>query len=502
MAIEVEEVIDEPGIITREHPSTGGADLKKAIEKVLKDSKSKSSLKEAGMEDGKPAASYKITYDAATNQLEPVYFWLLDFMQPFVSEPIQKVTDNFTSTPGSGHFAEMGQRATRMQEEGMKIMGMINQVIKTVLNLVYDLKEFEIRLEHYEDANSKDEKTKEAGMLALKQIWLDNVDMKRGRGSIHQMSYEMGFTTLREVFMIANTIEDVKNNKIVNDQVKRILIPRMSEFLKWADYSEKELRKRFSIERSYLKTEVESLKLYTSWVRPYLKAAEQLRQRGFDMNPALVNAFNTTMFELVLFGRGKIDFAKAVAAKKLPDGFSRYKMKREYYSCYVISFIFRGLPQKVTQQHYGFGGRVDIGFDGYALNEEELKLIERELKKQDLEDGLKFVQQATDQSLEELKEDLDHFLDDDKEKKKKDGEEKSAENANPFSALFSIFKFKKSKKEKKDISDSKKIKKDNFIEKEVRKLALDDVKSGLYDIYDVYKKAHGMASAPHEGFDL
>src|SRR5690606_6520257 len=102
---------------------------------------------------------------------------------------VNKITDNFMSSPGSGHFSDIGQRVTKMQEEGMKILGGLNQVIKSSLNLIYDLKDFKQRLQHYEDANSKDSKIKESGNLALKQIWLDSVDLqKRGRGSIHQMT--------------------------------------------------------------------------------------------------------------------------------------------------------------------------------------------------------------------------------------------------------------------------------------------------------------------------
>ena len=441
--------------------------------------------------NGEPLLSLNLNYDSPQSQLEPIYFWLLDFLSD-ISDEVEKITDNFTAAPGSGHFAEMGARATRMQEEGMKILGAINQVVKSILNLIYDLKEFEIRLGHYEDARSEDKEKREAGMLALKQIWLDNVDIKRGNGSINRMTYEFGFTTLRDAFMIANSVEEVKNNKIINDQVKRILIPRISEFLKWKDYSEKELRKRFEIERSYLRSQVETLKLYTSWVRPYLKAAEQLRQKGFEKNPALVNAFNTVMFELVLLGKKKFNLAGAVASGDLPPGFSNYKLKRQYYSCYVVSLIFRVMPQKITPQHYSFGGKVEMDFDAYVLNDEELKLVKKELEKEDIEESLSFAQEATDKSLEQLKEDIEHFLN---YEEKKEEKEKPKET-NPFSALFSLFKPKK--KEEKEISDLKDIKKDNFVEKEIRRVAGNIAQKGIYAIYDVYKKAHGMPTPPED----
>jgi len=447
----------------------------------------------------KALSSYSLGYDAPNSQLEPIYFWILDFMKErMVLSDVEKIVDNFTSSPGSGHFAEMGARTTRMQEEGMKILGLVNQVIKTILNLVYDLKEFEVRIGHYEDAKEKDPKRREAGMLSVKQIWMDNVDVKKGRGSINQMSLELGFTTLRDAFMIANSVEDVKKNQILNDQVKRILIPRMSEFLKWKELSEKELEKRYQIEKSYLRTEVESLKLYTSWAKPYLRAAQRLKQRGFARDPALVNAFNTTMFELVLFGKRKFDKKKlenAVNNQELPQSFMNYKMKRNYYECYLITLIFRGIPQKVTQQHYGFGGKIDIAFDSFALNEEELKQLEKETEKQAIEDSAKLFEQTTQDSLDQLKEDLDHFLGGEE----KEQEEKPKESSNPFSALFSFAKNPPAKSKKAE----GKIKPDNYIESEIRRLTGNNARRSIYTFYDVYKKANSMATITGgEGFNM
>jgi len=453
----------------------------------------------------KPLSSFKMTYDASTAQLEPIYYWILDFMQN-MGIKVEKITDNFMSSPGSGHFFDMEQRATRFQEEGMKIMGGINQVTKSILQLVYDLKEFEMRISHYADSKSEDKQIKEAGMLALKQIWLDNVDLKRGRGSIHQMSYEMGFTTLREAFLIANSLQDVENlakkEGILNEQVKRVLIPRVSEFLKWKDLSEKEIKKRFEIEKAYLNSQVETLKLYTKWAMPYLKAAEQLRQKGFETSPALVNAFSTTMFDLVLFGQSKFNFKKSVSAGMLPKGFADYNLKRDYFSCFLVGFTFRGhVNQKVTQKGdyaFGFGGRVDMTFYSYSLNSQEIDLFKKKLLDEELEMSVKFLNETTEISLEQLKDDIDHFLGKKEEQKK--AQEKKSDDLNPFSALLGLFKFSEKKQEKEVIENSKDIKPDNYVESYVRKLAAEDSKTRLYAIYDIYKKAHGMASTP-ESFD-
>jgi len=456
----------------------------------------------------KPVSSFKMTFDSQQAQLEPIYYWLLDFVQD-MGWDMEKLVDNFTASPGSGQFSEMSMKATKMQEEGMKILGGLNQVVKSVLNLIYDLKEFELRLAHYDDAGSDDGKKKEEGLLALKQIWLDNVDLKRGRGSVHQMSAELGFTTLREAFMMSSSQEELKEmNKgkdgeggLINDQVYRVLVPRLSEFLKWADYSEKELRKRFSIEKNYLKSQVETIKLYSAWMKPYLKAAEDLRQRGFDKNASLVNAFSTSMFELQIFGKQPM---------KVPEKFHGYKLKRDYFQCVMIGFKYRGhVSQRVTQKGdmgFGMGGRIDMTFDAFALNEEEYKLVRDELDKSDVDDSMIFSADVAGDALADLKEDLDYFLKSDADKAKdeaKNKKEEVSQDINPFGALFGLFKggVEKVKGEKKEIGSVKDIKSDNYVERVIRAEASEAAGGSLYTVYDIYKKAHGMASAPGEGFN-
>ena len=442
--------------------------------------------------NGKPLSSYEITYDAQTNQLEPVYYWLLDFIQD-AGYNIEKLTDNFMAAPGSGNFDEYGRKLGTVQEKASTYLGAINQVTKSILQLIYDLKEFELRLKHYEKAKSKDKNEKEAGTLALKQIWLDNVDMKRGRGSIHQMSYEMGFTTLRELFMVCNSMEEIKKNELANEQIKRILYPRMSEFLEWTKYSEKELTKRLEIEKGYLRTQVQTLKLYTSWARPYLRSAEQLRQKGFEKNPALVNAFSTSMFELTFMGQSKA---------KPEKPFEKETLNSDYSAILLISMTYRGhYSQRVSQKGdmgFGFGGRVDITFDSYSLNSQEIELFNKLKEKEEIATGLSFIQEESDKSLAQLQEDVDHFLDEDK---KEDKKERKQEDINPFSALFSIFSgglFSSNSNKKKEIEILKDIQKDNFIEEHVRASATNKAKGFIYATYDVYKKAHMMASSPEE----
>ena len=261
-----------------------------------------------------------ITYDTNTGALEPLYYWIIDFMAGY--EP-EKIVDNFTAAPGSSYFADLGARATRMQEEGMKILGMVNTVIKSIINIVYDLKNFDQRLEEYDRLKSEDKGTRENGRNALKQIWLNSVDSLRGMGSLNNMAQtpQPGFTLLRPAFMVARSANDVDTMDL-NKIVKRILKPRVAEFETWMKLSEKELRKRYMVQKSYLKSQVATLKLYSRWVAPYLKAAEQLRMKE-NTEPGLVSVFGAMILQLELLAKKKVKVVEDAKAKNLPPYFAK-----------------------------------------------------------------------------------------------------------------------------------------------------------------------------------
>ena len=438
---------------------------------------------------------HKIIYDSSTETLEPVYFWILDKTNEIAGKT-EKLIDNFASSPGSGHFSEMGMKATKMQEESMKIMQTIGILVKSLVNIIYDLREFKIRISQYESAESKDKNEAEAGLLALKQIWMDNVDIKRGRGSINMLAQDLQFVTLRDSFMAAKSVSDIKNMDL-NDRVKRILEPRILEFMKWKEISFSELKKRFSIEKSYLKNQVESLKMYTRWVKPYLRAASQLEMTNMK-DPALVTAFNTMILQLSIMGTRAVDvYESAAANKEISMSLRDVKLKREYSSCVLVDLKFRGIPQRAGQ-NFVFGGKAEATFRAYALNADELKMLRSKLEESDLKEAMRFAEGMTTDSLEHLKEDIDYFLEDKEGEKEEKKKIKSSNDVNPFRSLFGLDKKKDDKEEDKkdDKEEDNKIRSDNYVEKVIRELAQKKANESCFAIFDVYKKAHDMASHP------
>jgi len=429
-----------------------------------------------------PIEKHVLVYDNFSQALEPIYFWILDYIEEEY-EYSEKLSDNFVTSAGSAQFSEMGARLTRMQEEAMKMMGTAGVIVKSILNIIYDLKEFKIRLSLYDDLKSNDKQKKNAALLSLKQIWLDQVDLvKRGNTSLKGLSQQFDYVTIIDAFMVADSLDSLKKLDL-NDRVKRILEQRVAEFLKWIKESEQELRKRFEVEKIYLRNQVNSVKLYARWIKPYLKAAKGLEQRANSSNAALVNAFNTTLLELTLLGKGKYKVDEDVLLGYLPEFFKKLNV-RKYYPIVIVEFRYRSMPERVAQGGYGFRGRAEMEFTSYSLNDDELDVLRKEMEKDDLGDLMGLVAGTTEESLEKIQVDLDEYLED----KKPEKEEKKSEDINPFTALISIFKSEK----KKEKDFSKGVPKDTNHEKVIRNQAIILGRIECRKLYTAYKGANEM----------
>jgi len=442
---------------------------------------------------------HNLIYDAFGESLEPIYFWIIDNLR---GEKI-KLIDNFSASASSSAFGELGMRATKMQEEGMKILGNVNVVIKSILNIIYDLKEFKIRLDVYKDSHSKDVAKKNAALLSLKQIWMDQVDVKRGNTSLKGMAQQFDYVTLIDAFMASESTTQLNKKEgeegyiDLNDRVKRLLLQRFGEYERWLEESEKELNKRFSIEKNYLKSQMASLKLYVKWLKPYLKAAHDLEMSDKGKEASLVTAFNTMVLELTLLQKDKYDPMDDILAGDMPPVFRDMAEKgriRKYYPIMLVELKFRSAPERMNQGGYGFRGKVEVRFTSYALDDDEINILQKAIEEDDTGDSLKLIEEATGESMSAIEKDVDEFLSD--KKPEYNEEEKKEEDVNPFSALFSFLKKDEKKESKKDKGLPLEMKKENYAEEVVRGNAIVAARKGCRKFYDIYKKAHGMPAFP------
>lgn len=444
-----------------------------------------------------PSQKNMLVYDTFNEGAEAIYFWILDKMTLEGYKGSEKLVDNFVASPGSGHFSEMGAKATKMQEEAMKMLGAANQVIKSILNIIYDLKEFRLRLEVYDDYKGKNPAKKAAALLSLKQVWMDTVDIKKGTTALKGLVQQFDYVTIIDAFMATQSLDEVikpvdKGGLDLNERVRRILQQRVQEFYRWIDESERELRKRFEIEKIYLKSQVNTVKLYARWAKPYLRWARKLEQNANE-KAEVVTTFNSSVMELVVMGLVPYKPDQDIKNGDLPAVLEKAKT-REYTGIALIEYRFRSSPERGQQGGYGFRGRSEINFTSYGLNNEELDMFRKAIAEDDFGDVLAMVEGATSESLDVLADDISEFLDESPQKPKSKSEKKkeSSKEESAFSSLLNIFSAEKPKLGK----NAKIIAPDTFLEKYLRSCSIVNGRRRTYRIYDHYKKSKGYPTFP------
>ena len=119
--------------------------------------------------------------------------------------------------------------------------------------------------------------------------------------------------------------------------------------------------------------------------------------------------------------------------------------------------------------------------------------LDEEFKKSDLEDVFYLIEGTNSDSLNPSQKEINEML----EEEEKESEEKKnkRQGVNPFLALIGKYE-KKEKPAKKEVGKkSTLVLKDSWVEKEViRPFAKEKVVQTAFNLFNIYKKAHGMPS--------
>lgn len=434
--------------------------------------------------NSREVSKHLLSYDSLSEGMEPIYYWILDFMQDTgpsgLGMKVRKFEEGMEASVTSGYFGEIGQRATLMQQKAMEYLGTINNIIKSLLNLIYDLKEFEIRLKAYDDLKSERREERDAAVRVLKGMWMDQVDARKGRASINLLAQDLNFVTIRDAFFHVNDIKVIDEKLDLNERVKTILKRKLHEYLEWQKLSEKEIRTRYNVEKAYLKSQVATLKLYADWVKPYLKAAQKLKMKEFN-KADLVHAFSNMEFEITLHGQ------KEIKPGDIHESFKEVELDTKYYAIIEVTMHFRSVPSVMTGQggrHYVHGGRTDIIFKGLSVDDVELSALES----WELYESIDLIEDYIGTSLKEIEDEVAKYTKKEEPEKKEEKKKHTVEN--PFEGVIESFKNMFS-----PIKDLHiKRKKSGIIYEELESTAASKAKGMAYTAYNIYKKTHGMQS--------
>jgi len=366
----------------------------------------------------------KVILDDPRYRLESIYFWLLDFLRDDFKLNVLKISDEFGGSFGSAFYTDIVRRAQSILNTAKELGGLINTIIKSIVDISNSYRTLVAeRLRWFDDLKSDNPEKSFTALKALKSIWIDTVDARKGVTSLRRLSspgeQRIGYASSLDLFFVADYEEKLKEliskgivnesilkhpsykdisyyekNNIVNERVSSLVKNRLVEFYNWLEELEKYLKERAKYLKAYLLHQINSLIYYLEMAKPYFKAARALTQKEYKI-PDMVKGFESVILEITLFA---IDKEKEISEW---DPNVKDIVKKKYIPLYEINILARARPtlQTITVERtalYTYIGRVDIEFRAYVLTKEELdELIENK----EVEDLL-YIQGMTETFLE------------------------------------------------------------------------------------------------------
>ena len=443
-----------------------------------------------------PLKSYNLSLEAYDLSLEEPYFWVVDTLKQ-TYPVVDKIEDSFAASENSAFFGVTQQRLAAQQDRISQFLATVGKMIKELFQMVRELRILNERLGYYRGSDeqltkpvserNKGEETVLKGMF---------VDLVQGGGkspaSIYGMARELEYITLPDLFFDAppfktnGEVEKYVNalEKDFNKNVLRVLLRHLVQYREWKDrtFREHEDRRKFMLQ--YLLQHYEIIKMYISWIKPYLRNVPKLSMKTKNLSsPDLVAAFEGSMLDIEILARDRQE-----VGKKGVNG------------CVLATFNYRTRPElKVVQEGYQRGpvhiGRFEMTFRVYVWTDEEVANYVK-MKEKELWLLLGDLTGTVFGSMEALGDELEKYLMEAREhvKREKKDERKTGTKQKSFLQGF-LGEFYRAS-EKRPASAKQKSAKEVYQEQE----ALKGKKKGLegksrsvaWNVYNNFKKAHRM----------
>ncbi|MFT4310434.1 MAG: hypothetical protein ACMXYC_02280 [Candidatus Woesearchaeota archaeon] len=456
-----------------------------------------------------PLKHYRLWHMSAQHTAEEMYFWVLNFVcNDFGLYQMDKITDTFASSTSSSMFGDMQGRLTAQQSQVTQLLGTIGGMVKNLFPLVRELREIEERLGYYEDSSKKKDARAIVAEKTLKGIWIDRVEGgTQNPGSVIGLSREVGFTVLPDLFFGAppleeKDIEGYVNSLEFNEQVKNMLKRKLFQYYRWKQETHHELQVKQQYQIKYLAHHFQSTRLYMQYVKPYIKQVQMLQlqhqrqenrvntNQAFMDSGYLINSYQGSLSEVETLVYGK------------PVG----DKEDAYYPCILLHVFHRTQPSMDFHQKDAWHqkgpihiGKTELSIRAYAWTKKDIENYKKYRQREEL-DMLSNIDNSLQEAMDALGDDMYRYLEkagvsvpkkENKEEKREDKKEEGMKAWEPFVAIpkgmYEIVApltpnvFGKKKK-------------DNPDAKQNAKNAGNKAKLVSWLGYNIYKKAHGMAS--------
>ena len=445
----------------------------------------------------KPITRYYMGLESWHQSIEPFYFWCTNFLGDIGFPVIDKITDLFTASEHSSFYGAAGQRLGLAQDKAAQFLATIGKMIKDMFQLVRELRWIDERLEYYRDSIGIDKEGKKtekgpskSAETALKGMWVDLVDGvvggQRTGANLFVMAQQLQFTTLPDLFFAVNAMKKEEVDKAVEEQakefnliVKTALKRKLYSYIAWKQATFEEMKGRRKFTLDYLRQHYQIIRMYSNWIKPYLRHIERLStEQRFLESPRLIAAFESSMVEV------------EILARKLEPGY------KDVHVCILMNFEYFTKPSMLYTGEGGYHrGPVHVGatritWRSYAWSKEQIKNYIDMKNREDLE-LLASIDKSLKDAMDSLGTDIVNYISEaEKGKKEEEVPEKPKMDVmEPFTAvgkgMIEVFgslvpkmpKFGGKKAGGEDVRGAETV---------ARKLC--------WLHYNIFKKAHGLLS--------
>ncbi len=447
----------------------------------------------------KPAGRFFFAYQNINFGVEYIYYWILHRMRQNEDfSYFDKVTDTYAAASSSSHFGMMQARLSAQQNQASQYLKGISDMVKGLFQIVRELRILDERIQYYEDTYDKDSPNRVSSEIVLKGLWIDLVEGgPKNPASVYGMAREVGFTILPDIFFRIQVedpkdIDRVVNASDFNEKIKEVLKRKLRQYYEWKKRTYSELKTRRKFEIKYLRQHYDTIKLYISWIKPYLKNIAMLQPKdSWNETARLINSFEGAIAEIEVIARKK-------------------EAGKEYWAVILANFLYSVRPQLdyhlQEYQHKGpvHVGRVELTLRSYAWNDEQLENYKK-YKEEETMYILGSIDASIREALDSLGDELKNYLIqggetfEEKKKKEKSKLEKNmqtlSKSAEPFTAVFKGFgEMFSAFGLTKDIFKVKKGGRDPYVVKKDKGAAKKDAIAGAFMAYHYYKKSHGLTA--------
>ena len=332
-----------------------------------------------------------------------MYYWLHHHIKVYHSFQIDKIVDNYAASEASSFFGMMQQRLSIQQQNISGFLKGISEMVKGLFQIVREIRILNDRLQYYLDTYESNSANADSSEIVLKGLWVDQVEGgTKNPSSVYGLAATVGFSILPDIFFRIRLKSEKEVEKVVgelqfNEKIKEILKRKLRQYYEWKKRTFKELETRKKFELKYLKQHYETINLYISWVKPYLRYTRRMQQlEKLEMDSRIIKSFESAFVEI------------EVLCKR--------KTGKHHYSVIIFNFQFRSRPETLIHQPHEYGqkgpihiGRAEAKLRAYAWTEDQIKNFIKYKKEDDIA-LLSSIDESIKEAMNALGDELKSYL--------------------------------------------------------------------------------------------